>query len=543
MSRVQGPIDPRLLALVPPMWGLILRTGVLQALTTVLVLARGVLIGWIAARVILDRGADWDVLTWPVVALFVVIAVHGVVSGHAQRASSESVGRVVDTLRAKALTALRRRDPRRVQEESAHWREVLTDGIEDFRPYLSEFLPSLVAVVLATPAALVVVLVADPVSGILALVTVPLIPAFMVLIGKLTAAHTRRRLEVTAALGEQLADLLSGSLTLRALGAIRHPNRQLRSTGRRHEKATMSVLRLAFLSSFALEFLATLAVALVAVSIGLRLVDGNMELTAGLIALIVVPEVYNPIRQVGTNFHAAADGLAAVEEILELLDEDAKATDTSGAGADHRGRTYLTHRESPGDAQLTVTGLSVRGRDGMKPENLSFTAEPGTITVLYGDNGSGKSTVFLAVLGALPDDLVTGRVVAAPLVRTAYLPARPVLVQGSVEDNLVLLGAERGPATETARNLGFDVSLERRLGPAGEGISAGQGQRLALARTLAGGTGPTLYLLDEPSAHLSPELVEALSAELRRRATAGHTVVVASHDVRLAAIADEVVYL
>lgn len=543
MNRAPGPIDPRLLALVPPVRGLILRAGVLQALTTALLLARGVLIGWIAARVILDRGADWDVLTWPVVALLVVVAAHGVASGWAQSASSKSVGRVVDTLRAKALVALRHRDPRRVQEESAHWRGVLTDGIEDFRPYLSEFLPSLVAVVLATPAALVVVLVVDPISGILALVTVPLIPAFMVLIGKLTAAHTRRRLEVTTALGAQLADLLTGSLTLRALGATRQPSRQLRSTGNRHEKATMSVLRLAFLSSFALEFLATLAVALVAVGIGLRLVDGSMELTAGLIALIVVPEVYNPIRQVGTNFHAAADGLAAAEEILELLEEDDKAVDTSGAGAGHRVRTYLTHHGSPGDARLTVSGLSVAGRDGLAPENVSFTAGPGTITVLYGDNGSGKSTVFLAVLGALPDDLVGGRVAAPPPASTSYLPARPVLVQGSVQDNLVLLGAERRAATAAALDLDFDVPLEHRLGPAGGGISAGQGQRLAVARTLAGGAGSTLYLLDEPSAHLSPELVETLSAELRRYAAAGHTVVVASHDARLAAIADEVVHL
>ncbi|EEI17283.1 ABC transporter ATP-binding protein/permease [Corynebacterium lipophiloflavum] len=534
---MQGPIDPRLLALVPPVRGLILRTGVLQAFITVLVLARGVLIGWVAARVILDRGADWEVLTWPVVALFAAIAVHGVVAARAQRSSSESVGRVVDTLRAKALAALRRRDPRRVQEESAHWREVLTDGTENFRPYLNQFLPSLVAAALATPAALVVVLVADPVSGILALVTVPLIPAFMVLIGKLTAAHTRRRLEVTSALGGQLADLLSGSLTLRVLGATHQPSRQLRSTGRRHEKATMSVLRLAFLSSFALEFLATLAVALVAVSIGLRLVDGNMELTAGLIALIVVPEVYNPIRQVGTNFHAAADGLTAAEEILELLDED----ETRPVG--HHGRNYLTHCGSPAGVQLTVTDLSVGGRDGTKPENLSFTAEPGKITVLYGDNGSGKSTVFLAVLGALPDDLVTGEITAPPPERTAYLPARPVLVPGSVEDNLVLLGAQRKPATETAGNLWFDVPLKRRLGPQGEGLSAGQSQRLTLARTLARGSGPTLHLLDEPSAHLSPELVEALSTELRRRVAAGHTVVLATHDVRLAAIADEVVYL
>lgn len=532
-----SPVDKRLLSLVPPVSRLIARAGVIQALDTVLILARGMLIGWVAARAVIDAAADgqpdYGAYRWTVIALAAVVVAHGFVSYVGKRLGSNSVADVVDTLRVRALAALRRRDPRQVQEESGHWRTVLTDGVGEFRPYLAEFLPSLVSLVIATPAALAVVFYFDPLSGILALVTLPLIPAFMILIGKLTAAHTQRRLQVTGALGGQLADLLSGSVTLRALGVTRQPATQLVSTGRAHEKATMGVLRLAFLSSFALEFLATLAVALVAVSVGLRLVYGEMDLVAGLVVLIVVPEVYNPVRQVGQNYHAAADGLEAAEEILDLLDEDAHRTHATGG--------YLTRGES---REVVIDDLSVRGRDGTRPAHLSCTARPGEITVLHGPNGSGKSTVFLAILGMLPDDAVTGRVTAPPREQVSYLPARALLTAGTVGENLTLFNAAPEAATAAAGQVGLDLPAEHELTGGGRGVSAGQGQRIGLARTLARGDGrPRVLLLDEPSAHLSPDLVTRLAAALRDRARRGDTVIVASHDERMVELAGTVVRL
>jgi len=514
-----APVDPRLLRLVPPVRRLIVRAGVAQALATVLVLARGVLLGWAAAQLITGAPFPW----WTVPALVAVVAAHGGVAWVAQRWSDRGVGDTIDTLRTRALHALRHRDPRVVQEESGHWRSVLTSGLDDFRPYLSQFLPALVAVTLATPAALVVVFLADPVSGVLALVTVPLIPVFMVLIGTLTRAHTQRRLQITAALGGQLADLLSGALTLRALRATSGPAREVEVAGRRHADSTMSVLRLAFLSSFALEFIATLSVALVAVGIGLRLLDGEITLAAGLIALIIIPEVYAPVRQVGTSFHAAVDGLAAVEEVLPLIDAPSptpfRPARAAGVG-------------------LRIEELSVRGREGLTPDGISVEARPGRVTVLHGPNGSGKSTVFLAVLGVLPAELVSGRITAPEPELISYLPARPVLVPGTVATNLELLGA---PVRDTGVDIG--VPLDRELGAHGTGLSAGQGQRLAVSRTLARGDGPRLLLLDEPTAHLNPELVADLGALLRQRAAVGDAVVVATHDPRIVALADEVVAL
>jgi ATP-binding cassette subfamily C protein CydD len=432
------------------------------------------------------------------------------------------VGETVDTLREQGLRALSRRDPREVQESAASWRHILTRGLEDFRPYLTDFLPSLIALAVATPTVLIVIVVFDWVSGLFALVTLPLIPLFMILIGKLTATHTERRLRVTSGLGDQLADLLSGAPTLRALHATKRPARQIRETGERHEKATMGVLRLAFLSSFALEFLATLSVALVAVSIGLRLVYGDMSLLAGLVVLIIVPEVFNPVRQVGTNYHSAVDGLEAADQLLTLIDAEPATTGT-----------YLTH-DVPG---VRAEALSVSGRDGVRPANLSFDALPGRITVLAGPNGSGKSTVFFAALGLLPDDTVTGTISVTGEV--AFLPARPATVPGNVQDNLVLMGT---PTTAASREaVGLDLPLDQQVGPAGEGISAGQLQRIGLSRTLA--REAQVLLLDEPTAHLSPELVPQALKAIRAEAAQGKTVVVASHDERVYDVANEVIWL
>ncbi|SES28156.1 ABC transporter ATP-binding protein/permease [Corynebacterium cystitidis] len=516
-----SPVDPRLIQLVPPVRRLLWRTGVAQGLTTALVIARGVLIGVIAASAVTGREVNDRGL---VAALAVVVIAHGVVAWWAKRSSNTAVGDTVDVLREQGLRALSRRDPREVQENAGTWRHVLTQGLEDFRPYLTDFLPSLIALVIATPAALITVFVFDWVSGVFALVTLPLIPAFMILIGKLTDSHTKRRLRVTSGLGQQLADLLAGAPTLGAMHATEQPGRQIRETGQRHEKATMGVLRLAFLSSFALEFLATLSVALVAVSIGLRLVYGEMDLVAGLVVLIIVPEVFNPVRQVGTNYHAAVDGLEAAEQLLTLIDAQPAV---SGS---------YRRRANAGEG-LRATDLTVQGRDGARPAHLSFEATPGSITVLAGPNGSGKSTVFLATLGVLPDSSVSGCITVDDDI--AYLPARPATVPGTVEDNLVLLGSSTSDDTREA--VALDVPLDHPVGPRGDGVSAGQLQRIGLSRTLAKPS--RVVLLDEPTAHLSPDLVPVVLDAVRARADDGCAIVVASHDHRVLEIADEVVWL
>lgn len=513
-----SPLNPRLLAAAPAARRHLVFTGVAEGIDSALTVARAALIGVAVSRLIEQQQLHWELIG----ILSAVLVAQAAVAFVARRWASLSIGQAVDELRLAALHALERRDPRTVQEDAATWRTTLTSGLDGVRPYLSDYVPALIATCLATPIALATMLFFDLPSGLLAASTIPLIPLFMVLIGKLTRAHTQRRLEVTAQLSDQLGDLMQGAPTLRALGMAEAPAQQLLVTGRSHATTTMSVLRLAFLSSFALEFLATLSVALVAVSIGLRLVAGDMSLEAGLVALIIAPEVYAPLRKVGASFHAAADGMAAAEAVFDLI--DTPAVPMGG------------YRE---DARLVkATQLSVRGRDGVRPANLTFEAVPGTITVLTGPNGSGKSTALLALLGQLPDDVVSGSVATPPLDQVGYLPAHPAFAAGTVKDNLVLLGAPPDCATI----FGFDVPLTQTVLPGGRGISAGQGQRLALARTL-GDPNHQALLLDEPSAHLSPEYVSQLIDALRVATAEGRIVVISSHDARILAIANQVITL
>lgn len=515
------PVDRRLIRLVPPVRGLIVRAGLAEALRSAGLIARGGLIGIIAARVI--AGVPLPTLAPLAWAALGAVALHAGAAWFATASAQAASADVLDTLRTRTLAALSRRDPREVEEQAARWRTILTDGLADFRPYLTDYLPSLLALVISTPLALAAVWWADPTSGLLALVTLPLIPLFMVLIGRLTAAHTARRLETASVLAGQVADLLRGARTLTLFDATAQPAAHLRRIGAAHASSTLGVLKLAFLSSFALEFLATLSVALVAVSIGLRLVYGELDLESGLVALIIVPEVFAPLRAVGKNFHAAAEGVDAAQACL--------ATYGEGMGS------YLVRD----DNSVGTVGLSVTSREGHTPRDVTFTAHPGTITALTGPNGSGKSTVLLALLGLLPDAAVTGTVTAPPRAFISYLPARPLMVEGSVADNLRLSGAGKHALEKESATIGVDLPATHRVTAEGRGISAGQAQRIALARTLA--RNRPVYLLDEPSAHLNHEIVDTLAHELRRLAEGGATIVIATHDPRLAAIADTTVAL
>ncbi len=383
---------------------------------------------------------------------------------------------------------------------------------------------------------------------------------------------------------------------------------------------TMSALRIAFLSSMVLEMLATLSVALIAVSIGLRLVFGEMSLYAGIVALVLAPEVYLPLRTVGERFHAAQDGMAAADKAFAVLDpggasggaadstaEDGRRTRVgTGSSSEHPAQHgMLTDRtdlaaETPGSCEtpsrnvdghdlaqngaaahsggagakpfpsaglIELRDLAVRARDGLAPDGLSAVLKPGAVTVLTGPNGCGKSTVLQAVLGLITPERGAVRVDGIDVrdldsaqwwSRVAWLPQRPVLVPGTLRENLELLGARitEPPRKQSARVLdeleaacaatGFDVVLDElpdrwdtRVGAGGAGLSLGQRQRMALTRVLAADR--PILLLDEPTAHLDTHSEAAVLAALTARARAGATVVIVAHRPPLLAVADTVV--
>ncbi|MGW4242061.1 thiol reductant ABC exporter subunit CydD [Nocardia sp. NPDC004722] len=488
------------------------------------------------------------------------------------RLAHRAGAQVVAELETAALDAGAHLPPRELESRRGELAVVVGSGLSGLRAYLAGYLPALILTMLVPPIVLAVIAVHDWVSGLIILITLPLIPIFMILIGLLTQGKSADTLAATTRLSDQLLDLFAGMPTLRALG--REIGRtgeaaaasagagstaavgdsphsmagRVRELGDALHKRTMSALRLAFLSSMVLELLATLCVALVAVSIGMRLVFGHMGLHAGLLALILAPEVYLPLRAVGERFHAAQDGMVAADKAFAIIDEpDAETGPARPAGAPMPNL----------HGHIDIHDLTVAARDGFAPDALSASIRPGAVTVLTGPNGCGKSTALQAILGLITPTAGEVLIDGTPVPdldpddwwsHVAWLPQRPVLLPGTLRDNLELLGPPAGPdhLESACTATGFDTVLadlpdgwSTLVGTGGTGLSLGQRQRLALTRTLAAPR--SILLLDEPTAHLDDASEATVLAALVDRARAGATVVVVAHRPSVLAIADHIV--
>ncbi|MFH6876351.1 ABC transporter ATP-binding protein/permease [Corynebacterium amycolatum] len=510
-----APVDPKLFKLSAPAWRWVIFAGALTAASTGATIALGLAIGTITAQVLGEATPNWTLFALiATAAVFVRVACSYALVRFGQSAGA----RVATDLRSRALRALALRDPRTV--DTAHWRALLSVGLDGVAVYVAEFLPALVAAALATPMALAAVAWLDLPSFAIAVVTLPLIPLFMWLVGRLTEGRTERRLADIGTVRGQILDRVIGLPTLKAHNMADAPSEEIKRLSARHRKSTMEVLRIAFLSAAVLEFLATLSIALIAVGIGFRLLGGHMTLATGLAVLIIAPEIYGPVRQVGQRFHAAQDGVVAATEVTELLDKDAGQTPNSTGTASETMEEVDEGTSSssvPNAPTVVFERLSAPGRDGVRPSELSAIARPGTVTVLAGPNGVGKTTALLAVAGIVHEGL-KGSVTIRDgqrilrdqdlLRRIAWLPQRPVLDAATVGDN------------------------SRR--------SLGQRQREALRRELADDT-RDLVLLDEPTAHLDTDSAQSMIRLLRARARRGATVIATSHDPLLIAAADGVV--
>ncbi|GAB19944.1 ABC transporter permease/ATP-binding protein CydD [Gordonia effusa NBRC 100432] len=475
-------------------------------------------------------------------ALLLRVALHYARERYAQRAADL----VIADLRGQATDVLsdpRRTAPRRLLEVRDHAVTVILRGLDDLAPYLSGYVPALILSTVITPVMVVVIAIVDLPSAIIVFITLPLIPVFMVLIGVMTRDRTAAKLAATSQLSGQLMDLVAGLPTLRALHRVHRPTRQVTELGQRWQRSTMATLRIAFLSGAVLELLATLCVALVAVGIGVRLVYGEMSLFAGVFALILAPEVYLPLRQVGAQFHNSTDGLAAADDVFELIGDET-ATASGVSRVDLRG------------ADLEFDALSVDGRDGPAPDRLSSVIPGGSLTLWRGPNGIGKSTALSVLLGLV--DGYSGTVTVSGQSigdldldhfrsQIAWLPQHPAILPATVADNLELFGNPTSSDLEQAMAAtGFDAVVQQlpqgvrtRLGAGGVGLSAGQRQRLGLSRVLA--SPAPLLLLDEPTAHLDDDSADAVVAAVRSRVERGATVVVISHRESWWAAADHLV--
>jgi ATP-binding cassette subfamily C protein CydD len=381
-------------------------------------------------------------------------------------------------------------------------------------------------------------------SMVTVVVVLAIVPLFLGLVGRLSAARVRRRSDALGRLGAHFLDVLEGLATLRAFGRAARQEGELARVSDELRRATLSVLRQAFLSGLVLETMAAVGTALVAVPLGLELLDGRALLAPSLAVLVLTPEVFGPIRRASADFHASSEGLAAAKRVLDVVDSaDARESGASpagvGAGLAPTPVAAPAARRTEG---LVAQGLTVHrpGRDAPVLREVALALRPGERVALVGPSGAGKSSLLEAVVGLLPPSAgelsLQGvpRAEAPPgwwAAQVAYLPQRPQLFSGSLRDNLEL-GAPPGglpedlvaAAIRVAQLDEVAVALGGWDGPIGEGgarLSAGERQRVALARALCRGSA-SLVVLDEPTAHLDSateaRLLDALDGWLGERA-------------------------
>ncbi|WP_207934392.1 thiol reductant ABC exporter subunit CydD [Actinomadura sp. KC06] len=540
------PLDPRLLKHARTTRAFLVASVALGTATAGLIIAQATLLADMLTRAFLDGAALGD-LRVPLLLLLAVVLGRTVVAWLQEVAAHRSSAAVKSQLRARLLAHALRLGPRWLSgERSGELATLATRGIDALDDYFSRYLPQLVLAVIVPAAVGARILMGDWLSAVTIAVTLPLIPVFAILVGLTTQRKMDRQWRMLSVLSSHFLDVVAGLPTLKIFGRARAQADKIREVTDRHRRATMSTLRIAFLSALVLELLSTISVALVAVSIGLRLVEGGLGLETALLVLILAPEAYLPLRQVGAQYHASVEGLTAAGRIFEVIETPAPASGTRTTVPD---LTRATIR-------LDNVTVAYDSRDAPALDGLSFTVHPGETVALTGPSGAGKSTVLALLLGFVQPD--SGRALIdwtdladldpdAWRARIAWVPQRPHLFSGTIAANIRLgrpdaSDADVRAAARAANALPFidalPSGLDTQLGERGLGLSAGQRQRIALARAFL--RDAPLLLLDEPTSNLDIES-EAAVLDAVGRLAASRTVILVAHRPALAALADRTI--
>ncbi|WBM80169.1 thiol reductant ABC exporter subunit CydD [Cryobacterium breve] len=547
------PLDPRLLRYASAARWFLGIGAVLGFAQTLVVIA----FSWLLSQVITlaVAGHGQAELAPYVGGLAAVVVLRAALVWLLEVAASRGAASVKSQLRTRVLRRVAEHGPDWLAgQQGARVSTLATQGLDALDNYFAKYLPQLLLAGIATPILVLVMLWQDLPSGITVIIVLPLIPLFMILIGQATQAVQKQQWESLQRLGVGFLDLVGGLGTLKIFGRERRQTDRVRTITEDYRARTMKVLRVSFLSGFVLELGASLSVALVAVSIGLRLVDGSLGLGVGLFVLLLAPEAFLPVRQIGVQFHAAADGLAAAEEVFLIIE--------GGPAGGPAGGTAVGTATEPADAAAPAThapvttpagllrfdGVTVRRGTNVTLPAFSATVAPGRFAVIAGPSGAGKSTLVAALQGFVP---YTGSITlgdttlvpGGPRPWLAWAGQRPGLLSGTIADN-VALGAPVVDRALVARALdlagGADMQPATALGVNGDGLSGGQAQRVAAARaiyrTLSDGC-PVL-VLDEPSSALDEAAEGRLIAGLRELAAAGTIVIVVSHRPAVVEAAD-----
>ncbi len=477
------PLDPRLLRYARPARTFLLVTVVLGAMVAGLAIAQAGLLATLLSEAFVGD-ASLAQLTVPLLLLAGVIVARAGVAWAQEVVANRSSAGVKSELRGRLLRRAVGLGPGWLAgERSGELATLATRGVDALDDYFSRYLPQLVLAVIVPVAVLVQIVTADWLSALTIAVTLPLIPVFMILIGLYTRAKTNRQWRLLSQLSGHFLDVVAGLPTLKVFGRAKAQATAIRTITDEYRRATMSTLRIAFLSSLVLELLATLSVALVAVSIGLRLLGGELDLRTALLVLILAPEAYLPLRQVGAHFHASAEGLAAAERVFAVLETPLPAA----------GRRSVAAGQQP----IKIEKIVVRypGRDVPALASASLVLEPGRVTAVAGPSGCGKSTLVAVLLGfvrPVEGSVTVGGVDLADLDpeawrrQLAWVPQRPYLFAGTVAENIRLgtpdaTDAQVREAARLAHATGFVDALPAGfatpLGDGGAGLSAGERQR------------------------------------------------------------------
>ncbi|WP_454117158.1 thiol reductant ABC exporter subunit CydD [Microbacterium aurum] len=555
------PVDPRLLRYATASRGFFVAIAAIGVAQTLVIVA----FAWLVTRAITGviDGTPAAELTGILTALAGVIVLRAALLWAREIVCARASARVEAQLRAQLVTAIAALGPEWLaQRNTARLAVIAGRGLEALDAYFARYLPQLVLTVIATPILVAVMWWQDWISGLTVILTIPLIPLFMVLIGLATRAVQNAQWQTLGRLAARFADTVRGLSTLKLFSRQYRAVSSIEKVTASYRRETMRVLRVSFLSGFALELLASISVAIVAVSIGFRLIDGSLTLAVGLFVLLLAPEAYLPLRQVGVQFHSAAEGVAATDDVFAVLDAVAEAVPKTDAAEGTAG-SVTDAADTP---TVVVHGLRVRRDERLLPA-VSFTAEPGTVTLIEGPSGSGKTSVLAALRGAAGFEgtaTVAGRDVRAlaPSAWLAWAGQQPGLIAGTIEDNVRLGDPATGPvggdgadadvagpralarrALHLSQAAGLDPATE--LGVQGAGLSGGQAQRVAVARAIyrhLSGHAPVIAL-DEPSAALDAATEQGLWRAVRTLADDGATVLLVSHRPTARAIADTIVSL
>ncbi len=543
------PLDPRLLRWARATRWFLLASVLAGVVTTATIIAQAVLLATIITRVFQAGATLADV--WPQVTYLAgVIVLRSILAFLLEWVAFHSSARAKSQLRMAVLDHLVALGPQYLESRGSGELTQLTGrGIDALDAYFARYLPQLVLAVMVPIAIIVTVITEDLLAAVIIALTIPLIPIFMILVGLYTDRQVTRQWRTLSILAGHFLDVVAGLPTLKMFGRARAQAATLRDIGDRYRRATMGVLRVSFLSALVLELLATLSVAIVAVAIGLRLVNGTIDLYTGLVVLILAPEAYLPLRMVGAQFHAAADGVAAAEQLLDILEEPVPH---------HRGTQRIDRRlDRP---TVTATHLTVHfpGRPAPALDDFSIVAEPGSITALAGESGAGKSTALRALLGLIDAESGTVALRSGPVLHAmadteprdwldqfGWVPQEPVMVAGTVADNIAL-GRSGASATDIARaaeraGLAEPGVLTQHVSDGGGGVSAGQRRRIGMARVIL--RAAPIVLLDEPSAALDEATESLVVTAVNELRTQGHTVIVVAHRPALLEIADQTITL